>query len=478
MQRKIFFILLLFWASLNITHAQYREAPNALAFRAVAPNFAYPISNSMNGRDFTLGGEIEYIRHLASVLNFSLPVRFSEAKIYPNGGPAIDANKERIYALGADALLHLKFIKESFFLYPYLYGGIGATLEDWEKITYTAPVGASLNFRLARHWYLSTKAEYRFSVFQDHRDHLQFGAGLLVILGKGSDPASADRDMDGVRDLVDQCPDEAGTEATDGCPDTDLDGVADAFDNCPDLPGEVQFLGCPDSDGDGIYDPEDNCPNEAGLVANQGCPAADSDNDGFADDVDPCPDLPDFVNGCPDQDFDQIIDPEDACPTEFGPAETQGCPDRDRDGIPDAEDACPTEAAPGSADGCPTRTVTKEVEERLNYVARDVKFESGRSVLTAASYANLNEIFSILEQYPDYRMLIEGHTDNTGSASTNQRLSEERARTCYQYLINKGINASRLTYRGMGEDFPIADNSYASGREQNRRVEFELIPPR
>lgn len=81
-----------------------------------------------------------------------------------------------------------------------------------------------------------------------------------------------DRDKDGIPDKDDQCPDEPGTEATQGCPDSDGDGVADKADKCPNKAGKAEWDGCPDSDGDGIGDHLDRCPQVAGVAAMKGCP--------------------------------------------------------------------------------------------------------------------------------------------------------------------------------------------------------------
>jgi outer membrane protein OmpA-like peptidoglycan-associated protein len=83
-----------------------------------------------------------------------------------------------------------------------------------------------------------------------------------------------------------------------------------------------------------------------------------------------------------------------------------------------------------------------------------------------------------MRKYPDYNLIISGHTDNSGSASVNQRLSEKRAQTCYEYLISRSISSARMGYVGYGESRPVADNDSAEGRYLNRRVEFELIPAR
>jgi len=81
-----------------------------------------------------------------------------------------------------------------------------------------------------------------------------------------------DADGDGVADADDECPNEAGLAALDGCPDSDGDGIADKDDTCPNEAGVAELGGCPDSDGDGIADQDDACPMEAGVAALDGCP--------------------------------------------------------------------------------------------------------------------------------------------------------------------------------------------------------------
>jgi outer membrane protein OmpA-like peptidoglycan-associated protein len=77
-------------------------------------------------------------------------------------------------------------------------------------------------------------------------------------------------------------------------------------------------------------------------------------------------------------------------------------------------------------------------------------------------------------QYPDIKVSIEGHTDSTGKAETNQKLSEKRAGSVKTYLVSKGISADRLVTSGHGSEMPIEDNKTAAGRAKNRRVEFKL----
>jgi outer membrane protein OmpA-like peptidoglycan-associated protein len=79
-----------------------------------------------------------------------------------------------------------------------------------------------------------------------------------------------------------------------------------------------------------------------------------------------------------------------------------------------------------------------------------------------------------MNDYPAYSLVISGHTDNVGPDDNNQVLSERRAKSCSDYLVSKGIDASRVTFIGYGETRPRASNETVSGRRLNRRVEFDL----
>jgi OOP family OmpA-OmpF porin len=82
----------------------------------------------------------------------------------------------------------------------------------------------------------------------------------------------------------------------------------------------------------------------------------------------------------------------------------------------------------------------------------------------------LDELVKAMRMDPTSKWMIEGHTDNTGSYNNNKKLSAARAGAVLEYFISKGINANRFTVRGMGPDYPVADNTTADGRSKNRRV--------
>ncbi|MBR1375723.1 MAG: OmpA family protein [Cardiobacteriaceae bacterium] len=102
----------------------------------------------------------------------------------------------------------------------------------------------------------------------------------------------------------------------------------------------------------------------------------------------------------------------------------------------------------------------------------DLLFATDQYQITPAFYSTLNTIAQSANQYPDTIVHVYGHTDNVGSASYNQGLSERRANAAAQYLVQQGVNPQRIVTRGYGLNQPRADNSTAQGRQQNRRVEI------
>lgn len=103
-----------------------------------------------------------------------------------------------------------------------------------------------------------------------------------------------------------------------------------------------------------------------------------------------------------------------------------------------------------------------------------MNFDVNSYALPAEGRSNLSDLAEVLLKYEDTDVLIEGHTDNTGSDSYNLDLSEKRAESAKKYLISQGINVSRLNAVGYGEEQPISDNSTEQGRKENRRVEVAI----
>ncbi len=334
--------------------------------------------------------------------------------------------------------------------------------------TLTSGIKAGVGVRLAGFFIGSDDIA---GVFSNSASGVNFYMGAYVPFNKRK-PKDSDGDL--VSNRKDKCKGVKGVWEMRGCPnpDKDGDGILDKDDKCPEVAGSKTAMGCPDADLDSVADAEDRCPQDAGLVSLQGCP--DRDHDGIADNDDACPDVPGLAQykGCPDTDGDGIADNEDACPNAAGPVANHGCPDTDNDGVTDDKDKCPTVPGTVANQGCPE--VSVEVKKRLAFAATAIQFETGKATIKKTSNKLLDEIVKILNDYPDYAMTIDGHTDNVGKPDKNLQLSKDRANSVKNYFVSKGISADRLEANGYGDTKPVASNKTAKGRAQNRRVAMDL----
>ncbi|HEX5668888.1 MAG TPA: OmpA family protein [Chitinophagaceae bacterium] len=343
---------------------------------------------------------------------------------YPVPGKPASNNDKLL--VEADANVNLKLLSDQYWVSPYISAGFGASAWQGYFGAYV-PTGLGLQVNFFDETYLFLQAQYRIPVVSGTTaSHLFYGFGLAGNIGKKKEvapppppppPVPADRDGDGIVDPNDKCPDVPGLAKYEGCPipDSDKDGINDEQDKCPQVPGLAKYQGCPipDTDKDGINDEEDKCPQVPGLARYQGCPIPDTDGDG-------------------------INDEEDKCPTIPGIPENSGCP-------------------------------------AINFKSENIQFVTGSATLTSGSKAELNKLVKILNQdYPEIKVVIEGHTDNTGKADKNQVLSEKRAESVKTYLASKKVAVERLSTAGYGADQPIADNATAAGRAKNRRVTFKV----
>ncbi|MFZ5593536.1 MAG: OmpA family protein [Pseudomonadota bacterium] len=232
-----------------------------------------------------------------------------------------------------------------------------------------------------------------------------------------------------------------------------------------------------DSDGDGVTDDKDRCPGTpAGAKVNaDGC-ELDSDGDGVVDSKDRCPNTPAGAkvnaDGCElDSDGDGVVDSKDRCPNTPAGAKVNadGCElDSDGDGVVDSLDRCPNTKAGVKVDdkGCEIPAVI---------VLKGVNFATNSAKLTQGSLAILDEAASTLVKNSDITAEVAGHTDNRGVPAKNKKLSQQRAEAVMNYLVSKGVDASRLTAKGYGQENPMADNGTEDGRAQNRRVELRIM---
>ncbi|HKY39351.1 MAG TPA: OmpA family protein [Polyangiaceae bacterium] len=254
--------------------------------------------------------------------------------------------------------------------------------------------------------------------------------------------APSDRDKDGILDRNDACPDEPGVESDDpkkhGCP----------------LPG--------DKDGDGILDLDDACPDEAGVASDDpeknGCPRRDKDKDSVFDEDDACAFEPGIrtrdplTNGCPppkDSDADTIMDPDDACPQAPGEKD----PDPKKNGCPVAR-----------------------VEQGQIRILERIEFENNSAKIRPESERILQAVLKVMTEHPELTKLsVDGHTDNRGAPNHNLDLSRRRAASVMKWLTDHGIAKARLSSKGFGMTKPLDSNDSDAGRQNNRRVEFQIL---
>ncbi len=146
--------------------------------------------------------------------------------------------------------------------------------------------------------------------------------------------------------------------------------------------------------------------------------------------------------------------------------------DADNDGVADYEDKCPNSAGTIENEGCPE--IDDSVKEVMEKALEGVQFETGKNVILESSFDKLDAVAEIMKSNKAYKLDINGHTDNTGSAETNMELSLARAKAVKKYLHERGVNLNQMNAQGFGESVPKASNDTPEGRAINRRVEFVI----
>jgi outer membrane protein OmpA-like peptidoglycan-associated protein len=395
-------------------------------------NFGNSNSTTLPIADMSAGATVYYWKGLTPFIDFSARLNgiFHDYSANYYGTPG----KTEI-GMELEPSINIRPLKDENLWSPFLTVGLGGGLYT-NHIGAYIPLGGGLQLNANSTTYFFLQAQYKWAITSKVlRNNLFYSLGFAQNLG-GERPV----------------PKAAALPPAPAAPvttDTDGDGIADEADACPEVKGLASLKGCPDTDGDGITDKDDKCPDVRGLVKYNGCPIPDTDKDG-------------------------INDEEDRCPDDRGLARYQGCPipDTDKDGINDEEDKCPTVAGVASNMGCPE--IAAATVERINKAAASISFASGSAKLLPKSSASLNNVASILQENADYKVEINGYTDNKGDAEKNRALSEARAKAVSDYLFAKGIEEGRLSAAGFGDENPVADNKTAAGRSKNRRVEIKV----
>ena len=408
----------------------------------ILPSISYLTVSKYVGDGFSFGVT-------GSVNKITKFVNFDPTSSNADGRGMVVTNPGDLSYYGIDGIIRysfqdmikLKWLEPSAHIgggYTFFGDASAGTVNGGLGLTFWFSEGMGLQFQSTyKHSYDVTR-----TANVDVPGHMQHFAGLTFKFG------GKDTDGDGIYDKEDTCPEVAGLPEFKGCPDTDKDGIQDSADSCPDVAGLAEFNGCPDTDGDGIIDSEDACVDVKGTKMMKGCP--DADGDGVADKDDNCPSVKgDKANGgCPwpDTDGDKVLDKDDKCPTVPGTVANNGCPE-----------------------------VSDDTMKKLNDYGKTILFNTGKSSFQKQTIPVLQAITAILKEYPTAKFSLEGHTDSTGSDVLNQKLSEERAAAVKNFLVENGIDASRLSSKGFGESTPVDSNKTAKGRANNRRVEVKFV---
>jgi outer membrane protein OmpA-like peptidoglycan-associated protein len=348
--------------------------------------------------------------------------------------------------------------------------GLGTSLRVLEPLDLVAETYASflVGSESDSKQTISAEAIGGIKLFIEKRSYLMiaggpgYAPGFQTATARGTigfvfEPSIGDRDGDGIKDDVDDCPDQP----------EDFDGFQDTRGDSPD--GEY---GCPDPDNDqdGIPDVDDSCPNNPedrdGDEDDDGCPEGDTgdrDGDGILDVNDKCPDDPEDKDGFEDR---------DGCPD----------PDNDKDGIPDVEDRCPNDPEDKDGvedeDGCPEPDPDKKViiEGNEIMILEKILFETGSAKILESSNGILDAVAETLKEHPEFELVeVGGHADARSNDAFNLRLTKQRVKSVVDALGKRGVPASRLVGQGYGEYCPLDAAENEEAWEKNRRVEFKVL---
>jgi len=429
MSKKVIGVTIILFTAL-FTNAQDQKVnknkPASIALKGSILNFKKtPQTEGLTVSTPAVG--VQFFKGIAPRLDAVVNMDLSALKYpYYVSSKQPKANTNSTYA-AVDTRVHLKFGNDDKALLPYAILGIGLA-KDATNFTAYAPMGLGLQLKAKQGSFLHLFGTYNAEASKLTKMHTNYGISYSFPL-KLKEKKAIELPIAPIQ--VDQ----------------DDDGVSNENDDCPERSGLLKYKGCPvpDEDGDGINDENDKCPNAEGTVQYRGCPVPDTDKDGIPDDKDPCP-------------------------TVAGLAAYKGCaiPDTDKDGVNDELDQCPTIPGIASNNGC------EDLQPKLNNIAAALKFEIGQVNIATKSLQGLDSLVQIMSQYPDTKLLITGHTDNTGSSKINDPLSLSRAKKVQSYLVKKGLAINRTSIIGLADKQPLASNETNKGRAQNRRVDLTI----
>jgi outer membrane protein OmpA-like peptidoglycan-associated protein len=398
---------------------------------------------------------------------------------------------------------------------PYLYGGVGGLYFNNDKApqagpdrkpekkdgwTTVFPVGAGFEVALSDALIMDFSGGYNFTQSDDingwnnrasggkYDGYYNFGIGLTFVNGSGA----SDNDGDGLTKREEK---ELGTDPNN--PDTDGDGLKDGEEVRTYFTNPLN----PDTDGDSLTDGDEVRKYKTDPLK------ADTDGDELNDNDEIVTYKTDPLNK--DTDGDKLYDGSEVLHYKTDPLkeDTDGDSltdgdevnlyktdplkiDTDGEGLKDGEEINMYRTDPlnidtdgGTVDDFtevrrgtnPLNPDDDVIKIDVPIVLEGITFETGKSDITPESEVVLQGALKTMQTYPDIIVEISGHTDDVGSAASNQALSQRRADAVRLWLIGKGIDPDRIIAKGYGEDWPRVPNTTPDGRRLNRRIEFKRI---
>jgi len=490
-QLKTFLLFIILFSAAN-SYAQFNDYTVKLGLQAngILPDTEFDKENKPSSPEYKFSG----IGRLFVRFEFFTPVVEMEA----GGGfgrlAGIDTAKNNwwTYMIPID----LRVILSPFDMdvwSPYLYGGVGGMYfnnddppspsftngkeEGWTTIF---PVGGGFEVALSEAITLDFSGGYTFTLSDDlnrynNRDipnsegnydgYYSAGIGLIFVNGSGS----SDKDGDGLTKREEK---ELGTDPDN--PDTDGDGLKDGEEVRTYFTNPLN----PDTDGDGLKDGDEVRTYKTDPVK------SDTDGDSLTDG--------DEINNYKtdplkaDTDGDGLTDGAEINIHKTDPLKV----DTDGDGLKDGEelnmyrtDPLKVDTDGGTVDDFteinrgtnPLNPDDDVIKMDVPIVLEGITFETGKADITPESEVVLQGALKTMQIYPDIIVEISGHTDDVGSTSSNQTLSQRRADSVRFWLIGKGIQPDRIISKGYGEEFPRVPNSSSENKRMNRRIEFKRI---
>lgn len=428
---------------------QTKELPNSFSYKVLGVDTYSPYLEQLFRFDQqTFGFSATYNRYLNESLSLSFPFRFGEMN-YPHD---VQDFYEGWNFYAQDVALKYNFFTASNKkVRPYITGGLGFMYirqaeDNWET---QFPVELGINYQLMDGIFVQLSTSYRLSTGANAWHN---GIGIQFNFNSNDETSATEN-----RSIS------SAEQFTYDLSSLDYSFYATVLDD-----HHFSEMETADDDNDGIPNASDLCPDVFGDEHARGCPISDDDNDGLANHEDRCPTTPGMLEfaGCPDTDNDRIPDIQDLCPNEPGVRSCKGCPDTDGDNVPDKLDKCPREKGRADNEGCP---LMEYGEVTLKGVFKPILFETNKHCLDSVDFSSLNYVIQVLNNQPNAVLSISGIAFDSDNDDLNEYLSIERAKVCFDYLVNHGIAEERLTYQGLGNSRLILKES------RKKSVEFQLF---